>query len=62
MTRFYKKRDEQKKKEDERRREKMRRKEEEKKSKSYNKTEMRDKLKSPQKERIKEIGGCQAPA
>ena len=55
LTKFYKKREAQKKKEEERRKEKDRKIIEEKKSKSFSKTEMRDKLQSSDKDKIKEI-------
>merc|ERR1712073_245085 len=54
LTKFYKQRSEKKQKEEERRKDKERKKIEEKKSKSYSKTEMRDKLESSVKEKIKE--------
>jgi len=53
LTKFYKKRSEQKKKEEERRKEKT--KVDDRKSKSYSKTEIRDKLQTPEKEKIKEV-------
>lgn len=55
LSKFYKKRSEQKQKDEERRKAKEKKRNDEKKSKSYNKTEMRDKLQSTDKERIKEV-------
>jgi len=55
LTKFYKKREAQKQKEEERRKERERKAIEEKKSKSFSKTEMRDKLQSSDKDKIKEI-------
>ena len=55
LSKFYKKRDAQKQKDEERRKAKEKKKTEEKKAKSYSKTEMRDKVDTPQKERIKDI-------
>jgi len=54
LTKFYKKRSEKKQKEEERKKEKEKRKLDEKRSKAYSKTEIRDKLDSSGKEKIKE--------